>query len=134
MEDKRLKDLFSGFQPEMSSSFQFMAKLQKNLEAVEIVRRHNAALRKRNRVAVGIAAACGFVAGVALTLLFPLLGDWMSAFNISLPYLRVNSLTVDCSFIAWIIITAVSVITSLNVYEIAMTKLSHPHRSSHQNP
>lgn len=36
MEDDKLKDLFSNYEPDLSSSFQFMTKLKKNMEAVEI--------------------------------------------------------------------------------------------------
>lgn len=124
MEEDRLKDLFSDFQPELPSSFQFMARLQKNMEAVEIVKQHNLALRRRNKLAVAIAALSGFAMGVILTLLFPLIGDWVSTFSISLPHLHVSSITVDYSFLAWIVMAGVCIITALNAYEIALAKLT----------
>lgn len=123
MDDDKLKDLFSGFEPELSSSVQFMTKLEKNMEAVEIVKQHNLMLKKRNRQAVLIAAACGFVAGVIFTLLFPLVGDWISIYNISLPYFTISSLTVDYGFLAWLLPAVSCGIISLNAYEIAMAKL-----------
>lgn len=124
MEENRLKDLFSDFQPELPSSFQFMARLQKNMESVEIVKQHNLALRRRNKLAVAIAALSGFAMGVILTLLFPLIGDWVSTFSISLPHLHVSSITVDYSFLAWIVMAGVCIITALNAYEIALAKLT----------
>lgn len=124
MEEDRLKDLFSDFQPELPSSFQFMARLQKNMEAVEIVKQHNLALSRRNKLAVAIAALSGFAMGVILTLLFPLIGDWVSTFSISLPHLHVSSITVDYSFLAWIVMAGVCIITALNAYEIALAKLT----------
>ncbi|MDE6637883.1 MAG: hypothetical protein K2K32_06580, partial [Muribaculaceae bacterium] len=102
MEEDKLKDIFKEFNPELSSSFQFMTKLQKNMEAVEIVKQYNAAQKKRNKFAVTIAAACGFAVGVILTLLFPLMGDLVSTFSVSLPFLHVSSLTINYSFISWI--------------------------------
>ena len=123
MEDEKIKDLFSNFQPELSPSFQFMAKLQRNMEAVEIVKRHNAALKRRSMIAVAIAAVSGFAMGVLLTLLFPLLGDWVSTFSVSLPHLQISSLTIDYSFLSWVVMAAASVITALNAYEIALAKL-----------
>ena len=124
MEDDKIKDLFSNFQPELSSSFQFMTKLQKNMETVEILKQHNAALKKRNKLAVAIAAVSGFVMGVIMTLLFPLIGDWVSTFNISIPRLQVSAITIDYSFVAWIVMAGVSIITALNAYEIALAKLT----------
>ena len=125
MEEDKLKDIFKEFNPELSSSFQFMTKLQKNMEAVEIVKQYNAAQKKRNKFAVTIAAACGFAVGVILTLLFPLMGDLVSTFSVSLPFLHVSSLTINYSFISWISIAALSVITALNAYDIALAKLNH---------
>lgn len=124
MEDDKFKELFKEFDPELSSSFQFIAKLQKNMEAVEIIRRYNAAQKRRNKWAVAIAGACGFTMGVILTLLFPLIVDWISYFKISLPLLSANTLPIDFSYIAWILVAAVSVLTSVSVYQIALTKLS----------
>ena len=125
MEEDKLKDIFKEFNPELSSSFQFMTKLQKNMEAVEIVKQYNADQKKRNKFAVTIAAACGFAMGVILTLLFPLIEDFVSNFSVSLPFLHVSNLTIDFSFISWISIGALSVITALNAYDIALAKLTH---------
>jgi hypothetical protein len=124
MEDDKLKELFANFQLEMPSSLQFMAKLQKNMERVEILKQHNLAIKRRNKLAVCIAAAIGFLTGVLLTLLFPLIGSWVSTFSISLPHLQISSLTIDYSFVGWIIMAVACIITALNAYEIALVKLT----------
>jgi hypothetical protein len=124
MEDDKIKELFTNFQPEMSSSLQFMAKLQKNMERVEILKQHSLAIKKRNKFAVCIAAAIGFLMGVILTLLFPLIGSWVSTFSISLPHLQISSFTIDYSFVGWIIMAVTCIITALNAYEIALVKLT----------
>jgi len=117
MEEDKIKDLFGSFEPELSPSVQFMNKLQRTMEAVEIVKQHNLALKKRNRLAVIIAAACGVAAGVMSTLLFPLVGDWISTFSLC-------SMAIDYKFLAWILLAAVSGVTTLNAYEIALAKLA----------
>jgi hypothetical protein len=122
MEDDKLRNLFNDFQPELSSSSQFMAKLQKNMEMVEILKQHDIALKKRNKLAVVIAAVSGFVMGVILTLLFPLIGDRVSTFSVSL--MHITNLTIDYSFVAWIVMTGACIITALNAYEIALAKLA----------
>lgn len=125
MEEEKIKDIFKEFDPELSSSFQFMTKLQKNMEAVEIIKQYNAAQKKRNKFAVKIAATCGFAMGVILTLLFPLMGDLVSTFSISLPFLHVSNLTIDFSFISWLSIAGGSVFTALSAYDLALAKLNH---------
>jgi hypothetical protein len=122
MEDDKLRNLFNDFQPELSSSSQFMTKLQKNMEMVEILKQHDIALKKRNKLAVVIAAASGFVMGVILTLLFPLIGDWVSTFSVSL--MHISNMTIDYSFVGWIVMAGACIITALNAYEIALAKLA----------
>jgi hypothetical protein len=108
----------------MSSSLQFMAKLQMDMKRVEFLKQHNLAIKRRNKLAVCIAAAVGFLMGVVLTLLFQLIGSWVSTFSISLPHLQINSITIDYSFVGWIIMAGTCIITSLNAYEIALVKLT----------
>jgi hypothetical protein len=124
MEDDKLRNLFNDFQPELSSSSKFMSKLQKNMEMIEFLKQHDIALKKRNKLAVVIAAVSGFVMGVILTLLFPLIANWISTVSVSLPHLHISNLTIDYSFVAWIIIAGVCIITALNAYEIALAKLA----------
>lgn len=124
MEDDKIKDLFSNFNPEISSSFQFMSELKKNMERVEILKQHNRVLRKRNKWAVIIAAASGFVMGIILSLLMPIVVDWLPTLNISIPRSLITNLAIDYNYPAWIITAAVSVITAVNAYEIALALLS----------
>jgi len=124
MEDDKLKKLFSDFEPDISSDFQFMTKLQRNMNAVEIVRQHTSAQRKRSRTAVLIAAVSGFISGVILTLLFSLIEDWITTIQISITHLSISPISIDSRLIAYIVMAAVSVITALNAYEIAMARLS----------
>lgn len=123
MEDDKLKELFRGFEPELTSGFQFMARLQQSIDAVELVKQHSVALRRRNKVAVVIAALSGFLTGVLLTLLFPLVGDWISTIQISIPHFGFDTIVIDCRLFGWILLAVVSAFTALNAYEIAMSKL-----------
>ncbi len=122
MDDDKIKDLLSSFEPEISSDAQFMTRLQRSMEAVELVKQHNLAMRRRNKTAVVIAALSGFVTGVLLTLLFPLVGDWISVVSISIPIISISPITIDFQLVAWIVVAIVSVLMALNVYEIAMSK------------
>lgn len=121
MEEEKITDLFSNFQPELSSSFGFMTKLKRNMEAVEIVKQHNSTLRKRNRVAVAVAAVSGFLMGVALTLLLPLIRECFS--TLDMPLLQFSGFAVDYIILWWMVVAAACVLTAINAYEIAMAKL-----------
>ena len=122
--DDKIRELFRDFNPQpASSSADFMQRLQKSMDAVEIVRHHSIAMHRRNRLAVAIAAFCGFAAGVIMTLLFPLIGNWVTTFNIAIPHMQIQSLTINYSHIAWIAMAALSMIIALNAYEIALARL-----------
>ena len=124
MDDDKIRNLFADFNPELSSSSAFISQLKRNMEAVEMVKQHNIALKKRNKLAVAIAAVSGFVMGVIATLLFPLIGNWMSTFNLSLPHIQLISCTIDLSLVGWIATAGLTAITALNAYEIALAKLT----------
>ena len=120
MEDEKIKELFSNFQPELSSAYRFMDNLQKKMEIMDELKRYSAMLRRRNRVAVVVAALSGFVSGVITTLLLPLIVSWFS--TLSLPHLQISVMMIDGSILGWIAIAGTSVITALSVYDLAMSK------------
>lgn len=124
MEDDNLKDLFESFQPGLSPDSLFMSKLRRNMKSVEIIRQHTAAHRKRTRMAVCVAALAGFVMGVVLTLLMPLIGNSVSTFAIYIPNHGFFNMDIDWQIVGWILTAVFSVFSAINVYEITMAKLS----------
>lgn len=128
MDDDKIKGLFQGFQPEFSSDMDFMSRLQRSMDAVESVRRQNLALQKRNKLAVAIAALSGFVLGVIMTLLFPIISNWMTTIHFTLPSLQIAAIDIEPSHIGMLAMAAVCVILTLNIYELALAKLN-PNRT-----
>lgn len=124
MKDDDFKEIFKDFNPELSSSFQFMTKLKKNMETVEIVKQYTSAQKKRNKIAVALAGICGFAMGVILTLLYPIIEDRLASFRLTLPTWQASSLTIDFSYIGWMLVAGASVLTALSVYEIALIRLT----------
>ncbi len=129
MEDQKIKDLFSNFQPELSSSFQFMQRLEKNMETVECLKQHNVTINHRYKLAAVIATFTGLIVGIILATLLPLIGDWVATFDISIPRLQISSITVDYTVIGWIFIAIACIIIALNTYEIALVKLAEKIKS-----
>ena len=128
MEDDKIKDLFQSFQPELLSDSQFISKLVRNMDAVEIVKQQATIMRKRNRIAVVVAALSGFVMGVILTLLFPLIGDAVTTFNLSLANFTMFDLRIDWRVAGWLVTAVVCALTAINAYEITLSLLPESKR------
>lgn len=73
MEEEKLKSIFASFAPELSPDTQFMSRLKRNLESVELVKRHAEQLHKSNRRAIAVAALAGFIFGIIAALSYPTL-------------------------------------------------------------
>ena len=83
MEDDKLKNIFSEYNPDLQSDDMFMERLHRNLKAIESVRQNTRELRRHNRLAVVAAAITGFVAGVILTVSFPYISAYID--RLSMP-------------------------------------------------
>ncbi|WP_290460556.1 hypothetical protein [Bacteroides caecimuris] len=125
MEDDKLKSLFSKFEPELSTDFRFMNKLQRNLNSVEIIKQHTAEVRSRNKKAVAIAAFVGFIVGFLFSLSLPYLCTAVSNWQLTLPSESImNAFANNFSIIAWLFIGGASVLAALNSYEISLSLLN----------
>lgn len=124
MEDDKLKSLFSNFEPELSSDFLFMNKLQRNLNSVELIKQHTVEVRSRSRKAVAIAAIVGFIVGFLFSLSLPYLSEAVSNWQLTLPSESVmNVFANNFTIIAWIVIGGTSVFAALNSYELSLSLL-----------
>lgn len=124
MEEDRIKELFREYDPELSSSKAFINRLERHLDAVEMIHRENAAVMKRNRVAVIAAACAGFISGMIFTLLLPYLVDIVGYFIETLTGLLGNNGFYGYhQAISWIFVGAVSVFVALNTYDITLSLL-----------
>ena len=124
MEDDKLKFLFTNFEPELSSDFMFMNKLERNLNSVEIIKRHTAEVRSRNKKAVAIAAFAGFIVGFVFSLFLPYLSNAVSDWQSTLPGGYIMNLFADSfTIIAWAVIAGTSVLAAINTYEVSLSLL-----------
>ena len=124
MEDDKLKSLFSNFEPELSSDFLFMNKLQRNLNSVELIKQHTVEVRSRSCKAVAIAAIVGFMVGFLFSLSLPYLSEAVSNWQLTLPSESVmNVFANNFTIIAWLVIGGTSVFAALNSYELSLSLL-----------
>ncbi len=125
MEDDKLKSMLTNFEPELSSDFKFMSKLERSLNSVEILKQHAAEVRSRNKKAVVTAAVLGFIVGMLFSLALPYLSSSVAEWQLSLPGdSMLNALADNFTIIAWIAIGGTSVLTALNTYEVSLSLLN----------
>lgn len=124
MEDDKLKSMLTNFEPELSSDFKFMSKLERSLNSVEILKQHAAEVRSRNKKAVVLAAVLGFIVGMLFSLSLPYLSSAVAEWQLSLPGdSMLNALADNFRIISWIAIGGTSVLTALNTYEVSLSLL-----------
>lgn len=124
MEDDKLKDIFRNFQPELSSDNKFLDRLQKNMEVLEIVKRDASAARRRNVISLAVAALSGFVAGVIVTLLFPLISSRITETSFSIPLPGITEIMLNQQITGWILAAILSTFIAFNAYELTNAHLS----------
>ena len=113
--EDELKTIFDGFKPGLSPEFDFMKRLERNIDAVESIKQHNTALHRLNRRAAAVAALAGFVVGFLFFLIMPWISNCLHGLNI--PGVKLYHI------IAYLVIGTVSVLTATNAYELALRLL-----------
>ena len=121
-EDDKLREIFSGFEPDMQPDSVFMSRLERNIEQVELIKRQLTATRSRSRRAVVAATFTGFVFGVLSTAFYSHIALFMNYLaavsNIS------SNVIGDYSnvFITGILAT-VGVFLTYSVYDLAKSRI-----------
>lgn len=124
MQEDTLKDIFKNYEPELSSRMDFMNRLEKNLDAVELIHKENANAMKRNRLAVIAASASGFISGILFSLLIPFINQFISELcsRITTDIQLLNKIADYQQVAMWLIIGGVSVIISLYTYKTILRR------------
>lgn len=123
MEEDRLKDIFNKYEPELSSLMDFMQRLEQNLNAVEMIHKENERSMKRNRLAVYMASATGFVAGALFSMFLPWLDGLLTSLRLHIASLLpgINDYAGYQPVAAWLIVGAVSVFSAVYSYDILIS-------------
>lgn len=121
MTDDKINNFFADFEPEVSDDFAFMKRIDRGLDAVEMIRRHNTRMHRSRRLAVAVAAVAGFLAGFLTSLAMPHISTAVAGFISGLP--QVAALAEPSglhTLAAWIVTGAASVAAALSAYDISM--------------
>ncbi|MDE6022979.1 MAG: hypothetical protein K2G13_05695 [Muribaculaceae bacterium] len=119
MQEDIIKEIFNDYEPELSSRMDFINRLERNLDAVELIHKENAIAMKRNKLAVAVASAAGFTSGIIFSLLIPYINQLISEISsrISTDIQLLNKIA-DYQHVAmWLIIGGISVLISLYTYK-----------------
>lgn len=125
-DDNKLKDLFASFEPELSSDAQFIARLERSMEAVEIIKKKTTEIQRRNILAIRVAALVGFSFGIAFCICAPYLVELLSAlaaFGTQFAAIIAQYSTL----ITWSILGAATLIFTYLSYEITLLSISRSH-------
>ena len=131
MEDDNIRSLFADFDPDLSSSFQFMDRVEREIDNKEIVHKHLTARRQRSRIAMAVAACVGFVVGFVLALYIPYFEALV--LGVSLPAMPdfVILFVIDFDAIAmilWVCIGVIVIVASVGSYELTLSLLPSARR------
>lgn len=130
MEDDKIKGLFEGFAPQLSSDSQFLDKLQRELDGVEFVKQSNAKALRRNRRALVVAALTGLVVGFGLAQAVPYIGAVVEGWSKSPSSSPLLLMLVDnCFGVAWLMVGLLSAFIAFNTYEISLVLQSRKRRA-----
>lgn len=139
MEDDKIRDLFTDFDPELTDTSGFMERVTRGLDAVEVVRERQAVMRRRQRRALGVAAFIGVFVGIGLTMLYMLVVDSIAALhlpdvtwivrNFGLP-VEARDIAVDLRIPTLLLFAAAATLTAVNAYSFSMAWAGRSHRDS----
>ncbi len=90
--DNEIEELFLAQKPTFDDSAEFMAKLTKRLDAVEIVKQYQERTIRRYRIVIAVAFVVGIVSGTASTI-------WLLSSPIELPSVNFRTQT---TFLLWL--------------------------------
>lgn len=131
MEDDNIRSLFADFDPDLSSSFQFMDRVEREIDNMEIVHKHLTARRQRSRIAMAVAACVGFVVGFVLALYIPYFEALIQ--GVSLPAMPDFATRFAPGFdaiamILWVCIGVIVIVASVGSYELTLSLLPSARR------
>lgn len=129
MEDNQLKSLFSRFEPELSSDYQFMRKLERKINSVEMIQQNLSEARKRYKRAAVMAGIIGFIIGFLFSLSLPYLDRIVLDLQIMLPHDSVWNLFVDnFPIIFYLTVGCASITVAYNIYELELRHIKNSNR------
>lgn len=119
MDENEFSDLFASYNTELSSDKLFMLRLQANLRAVSLVKEQVHVMRRKNRLAVIVAAITGFLCGILFAIYYP------AFFTLLKSLFAASTVTAKIfadygNVAAWGIICCVTGIAAYSAYDIAL--------------
>lgn len=106
-QDKEIKKIFDGFDPQLNDSDNFLQKLETRMDGVEFLRDSSRSTLRNYRHAILAAAVAGFASGALMALIYPRLVAWTSSISWIADYSGIA---------AWIIAAAITCVIAFATY------------------
>ncbi|MDE6854473.1 MAG: hypothetical protein K2J38_05400 [Muribaculaceae bacterium] len=119
MEEDRLRDILQDFSPAMTPDSIFMSRLEEKLRSVELVKQQLEQQRRRNRLAIVLAAFTGFICGIVSALCYPALAAAISA-SITAGTAAARLFSLYGSEVTLTIMCMAAAVVTYTVYDITM--------------
>lgn len=111
----KIRALFEESTEKLTPDKIFISRIENNLKAVDFVKIKFLSYKKRNRIVAMISGVSGFVCGVILSILFPIINSIIEA-----GILRIISLSPESEFVSniltWILIALICIGTAVGCY------------------
>lgn len=117
-EDIQLREMFRGFDPELSSDSLFMAALKGRMEAMEDVKREQERFRRASSRGAAVAALAGFIAGILMTLLTQHLMPMLARIPSIASSIPAPALDIAASMLPWLLTALTAVAAAMGSYRL----------------
>lgn len=127
-QDNDIKALFRDFNPELSSRLDFMARLERNLDAVEMVKQHNTANHRAGRRIAIMSGLAGVIVGMLLAMVMPYLKLALMQVTSGGYGLDAGTIEVLVAISAYCMVGLISIFVSISTYNIGFAMKRHNNR------
>ncbi len=113
--DNQLQRIFDAYNPELTSTADFMQRLNRELNAVEIIKQRNDANLRATKISALIACVVGFIMGAILSLMQPVI---CNAFLNLQVFMSLQAASIN--IISWCAVGLATVVVSCAARELSI--------------
>ena len=120
-EDDKIKKLFKEFQPDLTDDREFISQVKIGLDALELFKESEKKRRLQLRRATFLSALAGFLCGVILTLLSPVISNLITPFLLNIQDFSFDR-EILISSLTWCLIAFSSILLTFGSYSLFSSK------------
>ena len=130
--DSKIKNILADYTPELTSDRLFMARLERNMQTVELLKAQLERNHKNHRKAVIAAGFTGFLFGIIVTIFYPLIAECVENIGYMLGFANADIIKGYQNLVAWILICVVGCVMTFTAYDLTLSPTSMAESSNHE--